>query len=101
MTEHTDMVPDEQAPALTAEQARQLHCYTCGNDNAYELRELDEPVAVGDNTVLVHIRAAICRFCGERLLDLPNQARLDQARSRLERGELTGFEPVGVTYRAL
>ncbi len=99
MTGAANMVPDEQAPELTAEQARQLHCYTCGNDDAYELREIEEPVTVGQNTAIVRIHAAVCRFCGERLLDLPNRARLEEVRSRLERGEVAGFEPVGFTYR--
>ncbi|HEY7350019.1 MAG TPA: YgiT-type zinc finger protein [Ktedonobacterales bacterium] len=94
-----NMVPDEQAPELTAEQARLLHCYACGNDDAYELREIEEPVTVGQNTAIVRIHAAVCRFCGERLLDLPNRARLEEVRSRLERGEVAGFEPVGLTYR--
>ncbi len=93
------MIPDEQAPELTAEQARHLHCYTCGNNDAYELREIDEPVTVGQNTAIVRIHAAVCRFCGERLLDLPNRARLEEVRARLERGEVAGFEPVGLTYR--
>ena len=94
-----NIVPDDQAPRLTAEQAQHLHCYTCGNDDAYELRELEEPVTVGGNTALVRIHVANCRFCGERLLDLPNQAHLEEVRARLERGEVTGFEPVGLTYR--
>jgi YgiT-type zinc finger domain-containing protein len=93
------MIPDEQAPELTAEQARHLHCYICGNDDAYELREIDEPVTVGQNTAIVRIHAAVCRFCGERVFDLPNRARLEEVRSRLERGEVAGFEPVGLTYR--
>jgi YgiT-type zinc finger domain-containing protein len=93
------LVPDEQAPELTAEQAEHLHCYRCGNDDAYELHTIEEPVTVGQNTAIVRVTAAICRFCGERLYDLPNRARLEAVRTRLERGEVTGFEAVGITYR--
>lgn len=98
MAEAARLVPDEEAPRLTAEEARQLHCYSCGNEDAYELLEFEEPVMVGGNIALVPIQAAVCRFCGTRLLDLPNQARLDKTRARLERGEVAGFEPVGITY---
>ncbi len=93
------MTPDEQAPQLTAEQAKHLHCYICGNDDAYELRELEEPVTIGSNTALVCIHAAVCRYCGERVLDLPNRARLEQVRNQLAHGDVSDFEPVGVTYR--
>jgi YgiT-type zinc finger domain-containing protein len=93
------MVPDEQAPRLTDEQARHLHCYICGNDDAYELRDLDEPITVGPNTALVRIRAAVCRYCGEHVFDLPTRARLERVRDHLARGDVSDFEPVGLTYR--
>lgn len=93
------MVPDGQAPELTEDLVRHLHCFTCGHDDAYELREVDEPVTAGRNTAIVRIKVGVCRFCGERLLDLPTRARLEEVRDRLERGEVAGFEPVGVTYR--
>lgn len=99
MADQQDIVSDELAPTLTQEEASQLHCYTCGNDNAYELQDLDEPITVGANTAIVHIRAAVCRFCGERVYDLPTSARLDQVRQRLSARDVAGFEPVGVTYR--
>ena len=98
MPEH--FVPDEQALEMTETQASMLHCFTCGNDNAYQLREIEEPITVGPNTVLVKVRAAFCRFCNERVMDAPNNARLEQARTKLERGDVADFEPVGVTYRA-
>jgi YgiT-type zinc finger domain-containing protein len=95
----SNMVPDDLAPELTAEQASQLHCVVCGNDDAYELREVEESVTVAGNTALVRIHAAVCRFCGERVYDLPNRARLEQVRQQLGSGEVADFEPVGVTYR--
>lgn len=99
MADQQPIVPDEQALELTAEQAAQLHCYVCGNDDAYELRDLDEPITVGQNTAIVRIRAAVCRYCGERVMDLPTRARMEQVRERLARSDVDGFEPVGVTYR--
>src|SRR5437868_313120 len=70
MPESQNVVPDERAPLPAEEQAAQLHCHICGNENAYELREIEEPITVGQNTALVRVRAAVCRFCGERVYDL-------------------------------
>lgn len=95
----SSLVPDDLAPELTAEQASQLHCFICGNDDAYELREVEESVTVGGNTAPVRIKAAVCRFCGGRVYDLPNRARLERIRQQVGSGEVAGFEPVGVTYR--
>ena len=99
MADQQFIVPDEQAPRLTQEEASQLHCHVCGNDDAYELREVDEPITVGANTAIVRVTAALCRFCGERIFDLPTHARLEQVRQRLSARDIEGFEPVGVTYR--
>lgn len=95
----SEFVADADAPVLTAEQASHLHCYVCGNDNAYELHEVEESVTVGGNTALVQVTAALCRFCGERVYDLPTRARIEAVRERLDSGDVAGFEAVGVTYR--
>jgi hypothetical protein len=93
------IIPDEHAPPMTEELAKHLHCYICGNDDAYELREIEEPVIVGQNTAFVPVHAAVCRFCGEHVYDLPNRARLEHVRNQLARGDVAGFKSVGATYR--
>lgn len=93
-------IPDDQAPEMSAEMAAHLHCFICGNDDAYALRVTQESLTDGKNTVLVTIKAAFCRFCGERVMDLCNNHRLDVARAQLARGEFDDFTPVGTTYQA-
>ena len=92
-------VPDDQSPELTEDMAQHLHCFRCGNDNAYELQSIEESISIGPNTVIVRVKAAFCMYCGERVMDLHNNYRLNEARTKLARGDVNAFKSVGVTYQ--
>ena len=101
MTYPSDFVNDELAPSLTLAEAQMLHCYTCGHDNTYELRELEETITAGQNTLILTVSAAVCGYCGAKVYDAYNAHLLTDARAKLEHGVIDSFEAVGVTYRSL
>jgi|GEM_PF-1162780 len=76
-----------------------INCQQCGNHNTYAICDVDEPVTVGNNTVLVQIKVAVCRICHERLMDTPTADQLVLTARQLKQGNTEGLIPVGITYR--
>ena len=85
---------------LTEENLRDIHCYTCGHDHTFVLRQIDEPVSEGTNTVIVTMIIGVCSYCGNRIMDTPTAVRLQDVRKQLKDGKIVDFIPVGVTYRS-
>jgi transcription elongation factor Elf1 len=69
-----------------------IDCSQCGNHNTYEISEVDEPVTVGNNTVLVPIKIAECRICHDRLMDTPTADKLVLTARLLKQGNMQGHK---------
>ena len=73
-------------------------CPRCGRENTYVLREREQVVSVGNDTVTVPLTVGECSYCGEWLLDDEAAQRVYDAAEKLRQGA-TGLMPTGVSYR--
>lgn len=87
------------ASERTEDDVRGSICPQCFSHDSFHVEEVEEPVHAGTNTALVRVRASVCQVCGYRLVDVSNMRKLEQVEERLERGDVTGMKPVGITYR--
>jgi hypothetical protein len=76
-----------------------LTCPRCMRTGGWRARDVDERVAVGDDVVIVPVRAGVCDHCHERVLDDEGTAHIDAAIAAVRDGGVT-LERVGVVYRA-
>jgi YgiT-type zinc finger domain-containing protein len=76
-----------------------LTCPRCLRTGGYRAQDVDESVVVGDDVVIVPVRAGVCSYCHERVLDDEGVAQIDAAIAAVRDGTAT-LERVGVVYRA-
>jgi YgiT-type zinc finger domain-containing protein len=77
-----------------------LKCPRCGHEDTLEARDIEEPITVGENVVIVPLRAGMCSYCGERVIDPLAMARIDAVISQVRSGKVTALTDVGEVYRA-
>jgi hypothetical protein len=76
-----------------------LACPRCARTGGWRAQEVEERIAVGEDVVIVPVRAGVCAYCHERVLDDEATARIDAAIAAVRDGGAT-LERVGVVYRA-
>ena len=76
-----------------------LKCLRCGHENTFEAREVEEPITVGNDVVLVPLRAGVCSFCGERVFDTVAMAKIDAAIAQVRAGNVAALTRVGEVFR--
>jgi hypothetical protein len=92
---------EQQTRELTSENVRDMACPDCMSPGGtFTVQPVEEVVRVGNNCVIVTIDAAICGQCGYTAMDIPNTRKLEDAIHQLERGEVSGWQSVGIVYRA-
>ena len=74
-------------------------CPRCGRENTYVLREREQVVSVGDDTVKVLLTVAECSYCGEWLLDDEAAQRVYDAAETLRKGNVADLIRTGTAYR--
>lgn len=79
--------------------ANHMQCVACGQENAYVLNTVEKTITEDDNTVIVSVTVGECIYCGEQIMDLATEQRLEAAREQLQIGDMSQFVPVGITYR--
>ncbi len=72
-------------------------CPVCGGEVIE--KEVEKLILGGNNTAVVRVNADICTHCGERLYSKETVIRFENIRSRLARGDVAGFLPMGRTYK--
>ncbi len=72
-------------------------CPVCGGDLVE--KEVEKLLRGGVHTAVVTVRAEVCLHCGERLYSQDTVRRFEQIRSKLERGEVTDFQPMGQSFQ--
>lgn len=77
-----------------------LKCPRCGHEGTLEAHEIEEPITVGANVVLIPLRAGVCSYCGERVFDPVAMARIDAVIAEAQSGHLATLTHVGEVYRA-
>ena len=71
-------------------------CPVCGGELVH--KEVEKVLRGGVHTAIVKVEADVCLRCGERLYSVETVRLFEQIRSKLERGELEDFQPVGQSF---
>lgn len=72
-------------------------CPVCGNEMVS--KEVEKLLRGGQHTAVLTVQAEVCLRCGERLYSLDTVRRFETIRTRLEREDVTGFEPLGQSFQ--
>ena len=68
-------------------------CPVCGG--ATIENEVEKLLRGGGNFAAVTVRVQVCLHCGERLSSTDTIKHFEQVRAKLNRQEVSGFEPLG------
>jgi len=72
-------------------------CHLCGGGEVIE-KNVTEVISGGQHTAIMSVFAGVCLRCGERIY-LPETIRqFEKIEAKLERHELSGFQPVGQSF---
>ena len=73
-------------------------CPVCGLDGLVE-REVEELIRGGEHVASLKVLAEVCLGCGERLYSQDVVRHFEEVRTKLERQEISGFQPMGQLFR--
>jgi YgiT-type zinc finger domain-containing protein len=71
-------------------------CPICGGEVVE--KRVEKLLRGGIHTAVVTVQAEVCLHCGERLYDQETVRRFEQIRAKLERKEVTEFQPLGQSF---
>jgi len=74
-------------------------CPVCGGELIE--KEVEKLLRGGVNTAVLKARAEVCLHCGERLYSQEAVKRFEEIRSKLERQETAGFQPLGQSFQVV
>jgi len=72
-------------------------CPVCGGELVE--KEVEKLLKGGVHTAVVKVRAEVCLRCGERLYAVETVKRFEQIREKLEKQEVSEFQPLGQTFQ--
>ncbi len=72
-------------------------CPICGGEVIE--KEVEKLLRGGKNTAVVRAQAEVCLRCGERLYSKEIVSYFERIRLKLERQEVSDFEPLGQSYK--
>ena len=72
-------------------------CPVCGGEMVE--KEVEKLLQGGNNTATLKVIADVCGKCGERMYSQDAVRRFEDVRAKLEREDVSGFQPVGHSYR--
>jgi len=73
-------------------------CPICGGELIE--KQVEKLLRGGVHTAVMTVRAEVCLQCGERLYPAETVKRFEQIRLKLERQEVSEFQPLGQTFQA-
>ncbi len=62
-------------------------------------KEVEKLLRGGKNTAVVKVKAEVCLRCGERLYSKETITFFEQIKSKLEKQDVSGFQPLGQSYQ--
>ncbi len=62
-------------------------------------KEVEKLLRGGIHTAVLTVRAEVCLRCGERMYPQETVERFEQLRAKLERQEVTDFQPLGQSFQ--
>jgi YgiT-type zinc finger domain-containing protein len=72
-------------------------CPVCGGELVE--KTVEKLLQGGNNTATLKVAAEVCIKCGERLYSQETVRQFEEIRAKLEREDVSGFKPVGHSYR--
>ena len=72
-------------------------CPICGGEVIE--KDVEKLLRGGKNTAVVLVHAEVCLHCGERLYSKAIISYFERIRYKLERQEVSDFEPLGQSYQ--
>ncbi len=72
-------------------------CPVCGGEMVE--KEVEKLLRGGIHTAVLTVRAEVCLRCGERMYPQETVERFEQLRAKLERQEVTDFQPLGQSFQ--
>ena len=64
-------------------------------------REVEKLLRGGVNTAVVKVEAEVCLHCGERMYPKETVAQFEKIRSKLEKQDVSDFQPMGQSFQVL
>ena len=74
-------------------------CPVCGGELAE--KQVEKVLRGGNHTAILTVQAEVCLHCGERLYVPEIIRRFEEIRSKLEREEISDFQPVGRSFQVM
>ena len=74
-------------------------CPVCGGELVE--KEVEKLLRGGAHTAVLKVHAEVCLHCGERLYSKETIKRFEEIRSKLERQETAGFQPLGQSFQVV
>ncbi len=62
-------------------------------------KEVEKLLRGGVHTAVLKVHADVCLHCGERLYSIETVRRFNQIRQKLERREISEFQPLGQSFQ--
>jgi YgiT-type zinc finger domain-containing protein len=72
-------------------------CPVCGGEMIE--KEVEKLLRGGLHTAIVRVKAEVCLRCGERLYTQETVKQFEQIRDKLERQDLSDFQPLGQSFQ--
>ncbi len=72
-------------------------CPVCGGELVE--KEVEKLLKGGVHTAVFKVRAEVCLQCGERLYAAETIKRFEQIREKLEKQDVSEFQPLGQTFQ--
>lgn len=72
-------------------------CPVCGGELVE--KQIEKILRGGNHTATLTVPAEVCLHCGERLYTPEVIKRFEEIRSKLEREEISDFQPVGQAFQ--
>lgn len=72
-------------------------CPVCGGE--LKEKEVEKLLRGGNHTAILKVDAEVCMHCGERLYNEDTVRYFEQIRNKLKRQELSGFQPLGQSFK--
>lgn len=72
-------------------------CPVCGGEMV--VKDVEKLLRGGRHTAVLTVRAEVCLRCGERLYSVEAVKLFENIRSKLERQDVSGFQPLGQSFQ--
>ncbi len=64
-------------------------------------KEVEKLLRGGVHTAIIKVKADVCLHCGERLYSQETVKLFEEIRRKLERKEVTNFQPIGQSFQVI